>query len=314
MKAKPVIRGLISYIPGLLKILKKARGKNICGGTDSARYCYSIWLRHLVKLNENYGKININTVAEIGPGDSLGMGIMALLTGSEKYYVFEVQKCINTEKNLQIFDELVKLFINKEKIPGNNEFPMIEPKLNKYDFPEYIFKENFELLTDNSRINRIKEAIINEKSGEIEMKYLIPWDTEFYKVTGKIDLIFTQAVLEHLNNLKEAYEIMYSVLKQGGFISHEIDYSSHETHEKWNGHLNFGKIIWKIIMHGRPYDINRIPHSLHIKLIGKAGFRNILEIKTEDFNSKLKIKNKEIAELFTESDLFIKNAYIQAKK
>jgi len=314
MKAKPVIRGLISYIPGLLKFLKKAKGKNICGGTDSARYCYSIWMRHLVKLHENFGNISLKSTAEIGPGDSLGMGIMSLLTGADKYYAFEVKKQINTEKNLQIFKELSELFLNKERIPDDIEFPLIEPKLENYGFPEKIFENNFDFLADRGRIDKIRKAIISEVSDEIEIRYIIPWYKNYSILKEKIDIVFTQAVMEHLNNLDESYGIMHAVLRNGGVISHEIDYSSHETHESWNGHLNFGNFIWKIIMHGRPYDINRYPHSYHIESIQKSGFRDIKEIRTLTDSKFSQIKNLVIRKRFNEEDLQIQNAFIQARK
>jgi hypothetical protein len=314
MKAKPIIRGLISYVPGLLQYLKKKKGKNICGGTDSARYCYSIWMRHLINLNDNFGNRNYKTVAEIGPGDSLGMGIMALITGAEKYYAFDVKKYINTEKNIQIYEELIKLFISKERIPDDEEFPLIEPKLTNYEFPSQLFESNFDNLINEKRLEKIKKAIEEEAFDDMEIKYIIPWDTEYKQLKSKVDLVFTQAVMEHLNDLEKAYYIMYNVLKDGGCISHEIDFSSHETHEKWFGHLNYGNILWKIIMHGRPYDINRMPHSKHMDLIKKAGFSDIKEKRTLDSKESAIIENKEILVRFTEDDLRIENSFIQAIK
>ena len=45
------------------------------------------------KLEKNFSKI-----AEIGPGDSIGVGLLALLLGVEKYYAFDVVKFANVEK------------------------------------------------------------------------------------------------------------------------------------------------------------------------------------------------------------------------
>ena len=75
MKIRIIIRGILGYFPLILKPYRKGTG-----GTSSARYCYSVWLRHLSLLKEN-GMHNIpETIAEIGPGDSLGIGLNALIT------------------------------------------------------------------------------------------------------------------------------------------------------------------------------------------------------------------------------------------
>jgi|WetSurMetagenome_2_1015567.scaffolds.fasta_scaffold209144_2 hypothetical protein len=314
MKLTPIIKGFISYIPGLLPFLKSKIGNRKYGGTDSARYCYSIWMRHLICLYKNYGKKSIRCVAEIGPGDSLGMGLMALITGAEKYYAFEVRKFINPQKNLQVFDELILLFKSKEAIPGDNEFPLIHPKLSNYNFPEELFKDNYKQLINENRLNKIRQAIEKENFEEIEIKYVIPWNENYITLNGKIDFLFSQAVMEHINDLEKAYKIMFDVLVPGGMISNEIDYSSHETHEKWNGHLNYGNILWKIIMHGRPYDINRMPHSVHIECLKKQNFMLIKELITFQEKTLLKIKNKNVKQYFKENDYNIQNALIQSIK
>jgi hypothetical protein len=314
MKYKPVFRGLISYFPGLLQFLKKKLGNRKYGGTDSARYCYSIWMRHLIYLNENFNKVSFKCVSEIGPGDSLGMGLMALITGAEKYYAFELKKYIAAQKNIQIFDELVKLFKKKEDIPGDDEFPMIQPKLTSYKFPDFIFKNNFDELIEEKRLDRIKKAIEDEQCEEIEIKYIIPWNKKYQSIKCKIDLLFSQAVMEHILDLDNAYKIIYDVLTPGGVISHEIDFSSHETHEKWNGHLNYSDFFWKIIMHGRPYDINRLPYSKHIEYINKHNFVSIKEIITNNDSEFTSIKNKKVRQYFKNSDFNIQNALIQAIK
>jgi len=73
----PLIRGLLSYI--LPRNIFQRPGS---GGTFSAEYCYSVWLRHLVEL-EKSGLIKraneIKSVAEIGPGDSLGLVLREFL-------------------------------------------------------------------------------------------------------------------------------------------------------------------------------------------------------------------------------------------
>lgn len=68
-----LIKGLLTYVPGAYKIFSH---KNT-GGSDSARYCYYVWLRHLVMLYENRLSTDPKIIAELGPGDSLGLGLCA---------------------------------------------------------------------------------------------------------------------------------------------------------------------------------------------------------------------------------------------
>jgi hypothetical protein len=112
---------LLKSLPGigLVKNLYKYSG----GATLSARYCYSVWLRHLVLANENGITGVPEKIAELGPGDSLGVGISALISGTNQYVAFDIVQYQPTEVNLKIFDELVELFKNRTDIPGESEFP-----------------------------------------------------------------------------------------------------------------------------------------------------------------------------------------------
>ena len=122
---------IISYIP--LKIIGT-------GGSNNARYCYSVWLRHLISLKSNCDDFVIpKVVGELGPGDSIGIGIAALISGADKYYALDVIKFANPKRNLKIFEDLVELFKKQADIPSEKEFPDLHPYLNSYEFPELYF-------------------------------------------------------------------------------------------------------------------------------------------------------------------------------
>ena len=68
LKIKALLSGLSTHIPGY-------DHEGSTGGTDSARYCYSVWLRHLVLGTRSAAVKSIpRVVAELGPGDSIGIG------------------------------------------------------------------------------------------------------------------------------------------------------------------------------------------------------------------------------------------------
>src|SRR5450631_2613031 len=79
------------------------------GGTISGRYCYSVWLWHLVYAANSGLQTRPRVVAELGPDDSLGTGIAALLSGAEQYFALDAVSHANAEHNLGILDELVAL-------------------------------------------------------------------------------------------------------------------------------------------------------------------------------------------------------------
>jgi hypothetical protein len=61
-----LLMGLATYLPGGPRLAVKSTG-----GTVSARYCYLVWLRHLVLAERSGLSTNPTVVAELGPGDSL---------------------------------------------------------------------------------------------------------------------------------------------------------------------------------------------------------------------------------------------------
>ena len=50
--------------------------------------------------------------------------------------------------------------------------------------------------------------------------------------SGSVDMILSQAVMEHVEHLEQTYEAMRHWLKPGGLASHAIDFKSHGTAEQ----------------------------------------------------------------------------------
>jgi len=314
MRLKPIIRGILSYIPGFTYILKKRTG-----GTISARYCYSVWLRHLVQLKKNGLENHPKIIAELGPGDSLGIGLTALLTGANTYYGFDVITYSDIERNLNIFKELVNLLRAKSPIPDQIEFPQVKPELADYSFPEHILNdENLQVLLDPKRLDNIENAIrdMNSNSPEspIKISYVVPWTDIKMINQDSIDLIFSQAVMEHVLELQDAYSIMCDWLRPGAYISHEIDYRAHELDNRWYGHWTYSDFIWEIMMNGRLYEISRLPHSAHISMIKKAGFEVISETKDYDKAEFKRASLNPKFRNFEKEDYVIPSAHIIACK
>ena len=110
MKNKYLLKGIIKSIPGIEYIYNFHKQT---GGSCNARYCYVVWLTHLTYAFQNGVKETPKHVVELGPGDTLGTGFAALITGADKYYALDIVRYTNVEESLKIFDELVLLFKNK---------------------------------------------------------------------------------------------------------------------------------------------------------------------------------------------------------
>ena len=310
MKIKQLCYGLSSFIPGVYESFSKKTG-----GSNNARYCYSVWLRHLIIAYENKLYNYPEIIAELGPGASLGVGFAGLLSGANRYYALDAVKHSNIENNLLVFDELIKLFQNRENIPGEEEFPLVKPYLDSYDFPKHILTDELLNITlEKSRIEKIRESIKNINNDDSLIKYIVPWYDPGIIIENTIDMIYSQAVLEYIDDLANAYNAMRLWLIPGGFFSHQIDFKCHGTHKLWNGHWTISNFIWKLIKGKRPFYLNREPHSTHTKHIENQEFKIIVDNKvvldSEISGSDLTKKFRYL----TDDDLITSGTLIQAAK
>lgn len=119
------------------------------------------------------------TVVELGPGDSFGVGLAALLSGTKKYYAIDVTPHANLIRNVSILNERVQLFQDRESIPDDTEWPDLFPKLDSYKFPDDIIpKETIEASLLSKRITKIKNSLGNliSSSSDVQIHYYAKWD------------------------------------------------------------------------------------------------------------------------------------------
>jgi SAM-dependent methyltransferase len=305
--SKRLILGLATYVPGLHEALRRGTG-----GTCSARYCYSVWLRHLVCAANVGIDVKAHTVAELGPGDSLGIGLSALLCGAERYLALDVVSHASPGLNVQVFDELVELLRARSAIPGPAEFPDLYPVLDSYEFPGHILPEGLLAKTlATERIASIRRDLLHLK-GRVE--YVVPWYEAPTSMLGQVDVIVSQAVLEHVDDLAAAYASMYSLLAPHGYMSHQIDFKAHGTAKRWNGHLGYSILTWRLMRGRLPYLLNRRVYSEQIRAMTSAGF-DLVEARP--VHQSHGIARDELAHEFTnvtEEDLSISGALILARR
>ena len=266
-KYKYIAVGSLTLVPGLHRALRRGTG-----GTNSARYCYSVWLRHMV-LNRPWADAPIKAVAELGPGDSLGIGLCALLCGAERYIALDALPHATADANLAVFDELVELFKAGAAIPDDREFPDVHPKLSTYEFPSRLLShEVLDRSLATARLDALRDDL-RRLQGRVT--YRPRWQHEAHPPLQGVDLLISQAVLEHVDALEETYAAMFDWLAPGGVMSHQIDFKCHATAAEWNGHLAYSDFAWRLMRGNRSYFINRRTPSEHLAAAAAAGFERL---------------------------------------
>jgi SAM-dependent methyltransferase len=146
------------------------------------------------------------------------------------------------------------------------------------------------------------------------IQYRAPWSSEQVLERESVDMILSQAVLEHVDDLQDTYRAMQAWLRPGGFISHQVDFRCHNTAKSWNGHLTYSDLLWKLIRGKRPYLINREPFSAHLRMLDKVGFA---EPRTRVQETPSGVARQNLAKRYAElpdSDLSASSALIQAER
>jgi hypothetical protein len=224
-------------------------------------------MRHLRRAEALGVSTRGAAVAELGPGASLGVGLAALLSGAGSYIALDVVRHAATPDSVSVFDDLVQLFEQRMAIPEPDEFPEIRPILPDNAFP-----------ADALTAGRLAESLAAEQVATIrasvirsEINYVVPWDDPAVIQEGSLDIVYSQAVMEHVDELVPTYRAIHRWLRPGGLMQHQIDLRSHGTHAAWNGHWAIGDRTWRFVRGDAP--INRQPASAHRSAIEDAGLR-----------------------------------------
>ena len=305
------LKGLVSFLPGSGALIRNR-------GTQSAQvasYYYGIWLKHLsIMWQSGYQKIP-DTIAELGPGDSLGVGLAALLSGANKYYALDVVKYSNTELNLRIFDDLVELFNRRSPRPHKG-WPDFDHLLNEKLFPAHILTNHIlEKALQPKRVQEIRNAILNQGSGQnVQIKYIVPWMESQELEEDSIDFCFSHTVLQYADDLDKLFNEIYRLLRSNSLMSHQIDLSAHNTSDIWNGHRKFSELSWRLIKGNRPYFLNRLPFSAYGASLKTTGFNVVCELKQTRTDGIRRSAISPNWQHLDDLDLHTSGAFIQAQK
>jgi hypothetical protein len=256
-KVPHILKGVLTWLPGLY--VWRLRHAST-GGSNSPRYCYALWLRHIATLHPYGFRIKGTQVGELGPGDSIGVGLAALLCGADRYVGLDVVPFSEKADLKIVFDELVQLFSRREPIPDHNGF-----LIRARDWSD-----------SADRVERIRNELKRGINTGQLVSYRAPWTSPDDITAASLDLVFSQSVLEHVDALEETYQAMFAWLKPGGYASHHIDFSAHWLSPFWNGHWAYSDWQWRLVRGNREFLLNREPLSTHLACAKKVGFKVLL--------------------------------------
>ena len=313
IRVRTLARGALSSVPGL-----KGVGVLHATGANSASYYYGVWLKHLAMLWEVAPGYSPRTVAELGPGDSLGTGLAAMLSGADHYLALDVIVYNNVDYNLRIFEELVELFSSRAPRPTKG-WPDFDPLLDENLFPSTaLSEERLRSSLAPERLERIREAIGspdgNSRDGSISVNYIVPWSESSSLRPESVDLAISHSVMEHVDEVDLTYAAVSRCLKPGAYTSHQIDFSAHGMSTRWNGYRTCPEWIWRIARGRRPFFINREPPSRHIQSLRSHGLQIVRELFNVNGDG---VGREELAprwRALSDQDLSCMSMFVQARK
>lgn len=309
MKYRYMMKGALTYVPGLLSLAQRAKGDTKGGSTDSAEYCYGVWIKHLTLLHASGMQTIPSRMIEVGPGGSIGVGICALLSGLDKYSALDVTKHADPDNNLAVFDQCIKRFKERAPYPGGSKIADIAKGLDSNGFPSGILTDA--VLKRSMSERRLDEIRRNLKEPQGMVEYVAPWSDPSVVASESIDLIISHSVMEHVNDPADLYVSMAKWCRPSGYMSHSIDYQCHATADKWYGHWMYSQWEWKLIFGNRPYLINRCAHSHHRAFQERAGFTILNEYR--EISSDI-IQRDRIRVEMQEDDINCMGAVILSRK
>ena len=252
--------------------------KNL-GEMQDADYALQVFHKHLAA--SGFGARSGTIGLEMGPGDSVGSAIVAKALGSSRFILVDAGDYAN--RDVETYRNLSRACMR-----DGPAMPDIERAAS---FEDVLTMCGASYLTRGLQSYRELPA-------------------------ASVDLIFSQAVLEHVrrHEFAEVAAQMYRILKPGGIASHQVDLRDH-----LGGGLNNMRISsrwWETeLMAGSGFYTNRIRFSEMLNLFEQAGF--MVEVVSTHRWDDPPISRKKLApefRHFTGEDLLVSSFHVLLRR
>lgn len=238
---------VFSFFPSSRKIIEKIIFNPYSFGSDHLAYSQRQFSSFLLKVTPL--EIKDKVILELGPGGSIGFGLLALKAGAKEYCAIENGDHTRID---------TRTFASYKKILENNH-----DLISKFFTHDHRFKSKKIRFIENDQI----------------ASYAIPNDS--------IDIIYSCAVLEHVHNLDLCFSEMTRVLKSGGIMNHQVDLRDHIFSQKSLWFLTMSNRIFRLLFSKTGEYVNRKRLSYYLQLIKKNNLQIVTIEKNTFFNGRL---------------------------
>lgn len=214
------------------------------------------------------------TVLELGPGGSVGFGLLALQAGAARYLAID-----NGEHT----------FVRPRQIRGYRKLVGNDTVLRCFE----------------KRAGRIvyKEEAIQFKNITQASGYPLP--------DASVDVIYSCAVLEHVHDLERAFSEMARVLKPGGIMYHEVDLRDHIFSQDSLWFLSIPERVFRALFRHTGGYVNRERVSRYREFCGRHGIGIVSLIPVIQFQDQA---TPVLEARYSEEDIQILSFVLVARK
>lgn len=263
--SKLVLKNILSKYPALDHFTSSLRNlipeHNRTKGNSEPAYPVHILNRnlHILESHLDLSSLHNLSVAEIGPGDSLTIGILMLLIGFNSYSAFDAFPYATIDTSFEYASASLKYLKSHTK----SSFTYLQKNLKSYDSSVSKYLLPLKHLSN-------EPSILQETYPKLH--YTAPYS--FSQLSkSSFHIIFSQACLEHISDLDSFFAAAYNSLMPGGVFLTQIDFKSHARSLLWNGHYRYSEKQLSYINSKNTFRwINGHPPSHYLNLAQQVGF------------------------------------------
>jgi SAM-dependent methyltransferase len=252
------------------------------GRLTDVGYTLSVFQRHFPRLESLGFTIEGAYIAEMGPGDAMSMELLLYVLGASGVCGLDVVAVTDANTWHPAWEELTRW---AEEQVTDSEKAALERRVELAK--QMVLELSPEHCLEAENLSGLHYLLVSRSK---------PWPLP----DGSMDLIFSQAVMEHVAPLEASYIEQARVLKPGGYISHRIDLKDHLNSRDWRDHLTYSELQWSLMTSHRPGFTNRARASQHLAALERAGLE-ILHVERQ-MNDAPPLRRSLLAAAFRDLD------------
>jgi SAM-dependent methyltransferase len=252
-----VAKNIGASMPFLRRLKEKYSQRRIDLLEDMDRF-FNVFEKLLDRCN---GKIDLKdkVVLEIGPGNSLAIGLLFLGYGAKKVF---------------LVDRFKHLFWDEHDIVYHKK---VLEQIKEKDF-------HFSSVASEAIVSMTNHSI-DLDNNKLEYRFgdaaNLPLDN------CSVDMVFSNAVLEHVHDVRKAISEMGRVTKPDGFGIHEIDLRDHFFQATPLRLLRYPDWLWNLMTWNRPGYTNRFLLTDYLEIFKASGFLIKKLASTREYEGEL---------------------------